>query len=34
MRAGIAEAFAAGPSAIPDQRAPGPAAAVDVMAKK
>jgi glyceraldehyde-3-phosphate dehydrogenase (ferredoxin) len=34
IRAGIAEAFAAGPDAIPDQRAPGPAAAVDVMAKK
>jgi glyceraldehyde-3-phosphate dehydrogenase (ferredoxin) len=33
MRAGIAEAFAAGPNAIPDQKAPG-AAAVDVMAKK
>jgi glyceraldehyde-3-phosphate dehydrogenase (ferredoxin) len=28
FRAGIAEAFAAGPAAIPDQRAPGPAAAV------
>jgi len=34
MRAGIAEAFAAGPDAIPDQRAPGLAAAVDVMVKK
>ncbi len=34
LRAGIAEAFAAGPAAIPDQRAPGPAAKVDVMAKK
>jgi len=34
LRAGIAEAFAAGPNAIPDQKAPGPAAVVDVMAKK
>jgi len=34
LRAGIAEALAAGPDAIPDQKAPGPAAAVDVMAKK
>jgi glyceraldehyde-3-phosphate dehydrogenase (ferredoxin) len=34
LRAGIAEAFAAGPDAIPDQRAPGSAAAVDVMRKK
>jgi hypothetical protein len=30
IRAGIAEAFAAGPAAIPDQVAPGPAAKVDV----
>ncbi len=34
LRAGIAEAFAAGPDAIKDQRAPGPAAKADVMAKK
>ncbi len=34
VRAGIAEAFAAGPAAITDQVAPGPAAAADVMAKK
>lgn len=34
IRAGIAEAFAAGPGAIPDQKAPGPAAVVDVMGKK
>ncbi|MCX7706970.1 MAG: aldehyde ferredoxin oxidoreductase [Anaerolineae bacterium] len=34
LRAGIAEAFAAGAEAIPDQVAPGPAARVDVMGKK
>ena len=34
IRAGIAEAFAAGPDAIPDQGAPGPAARLDVMAQK
>ncbi len=33
LHTGIAEAFAAGPAAIPDQRAPGPAAKVDVMGK-
>jgi hypothetical protein len=34
LRAGIADAFVAGPMAIPDQRSPGPVAVVDVMAKK
>ena len=34
LRAGIAEAFAAGPDAIKDQRAPGPGAKVDMMANK
>lgn len=34
LRAGIAAAFAAGPGAIPDQKAPGPAAKMDVMGKK
>ncbi len=34
MRTGIAEAFAAGPDAIPDQRAPGPAAVEDGITQK
>ena len=34
LRAGIADAFAAGPAAIPDQRAPGAAVKVDVMGKQ
>ncbi len=33
LRAGIADAFAAGPDAIPDMQAPSPAAAADVMVR-